>query len=155
MDGLAFLAGILVICVMLVISADVALRFLMDRPIPWVLEATEYSLLYITFLGTAWLLKREGHVKLDFVLDRLEPRTASILNVITSILMTIVCLLLAWYGAQSTWDHFERGVRSVKYFSLPMFAFLAIIPVGSFFLVVQSLKRTYCYLLVIKKKKDN
>ena len=140
---------------MLAIFADVTLRYFLDRPITWAFEATEYSLLYITFLGTAWLLKREGHVKLDLVLNWLEPRAQTYLNVITSILLAIVCLFLVWYGAHATWDNFQRGVLSVKYYSLPKFAFLAVIPVGGFFLFVQSVKRTYSYLRLIKKDKGN
>lgn len=135
---------------MLAIFADVTLRYLINRPITWVFEATEYSLLYITFLGTAWLLKREGHVKLDLLLNWLKPRTQTFLNVVTSILLAIVCLLLVWYGAHSTWDHFQRGILSVRYYEPPKFIFLAVIPVGSFLLFIQSIKRTYGYVRQIK-----
>jgi len=140
---------------MLAIFADVGLRFFLNRPITWVFEGTEYSLLYITFLGAAWLLKREGHVRIDLVLNWLKPRPRTFLNVITSILLAIVCLIFVWYGAQITWDYFQRGILSVKYYSLPKFAFLAVIPVGSFLLFVQSVKRTYRYLSYPEGKKTS
>ena len=132
------------------IFADVTLRYSINRPITWVFEATEYSLLYITFLGTAWLLKKEGHVKLDLLLNMLKPKTRTFLNIITSILLALVCLLLTWYGTASTIDHFQRGVTSVKYYEPPIFIFLMIIPIGGLLLFIQSIKRTYGYVKQIK-----
>jgi len=50
---LAFLTGVLMVFMMLSISSDVAMRYLLNQPIFWLLEVTEYGLLYITFLSTA------------------------------------------------------------------------------------------------------
>lgn len=140
---------------MFFIFADVTLKYLINRPITWVFEATEYSLLYITFLGTAWLLKKDGHVKLDIVLNALQPRARTVLNIITSILLAIVCLLLTWYGTESTIDHFQRGVTSVKYYETPLFAYLIIIPIAGFLLFIQSIKRTYGYIKQIKNEESH
>ena len=136
---------------MLSVCADVTLRYLFKRPLTWVLEGTEYALLYITFLVAAWLLKREGHVTVDIVPNRLEPKSRAILNFATSIVLVIVCCLLVWYGSQSTLENFQKGLLSVRYYELPKFAFLIIIPVGSFFLLIQSLKRTYSHFRQIKQ----
>lgn len=132
------------------ICVDVTIRYLISRPITWAFEATEYSLLYITFLGTAWLLRKEGHVKLDIVLNALEPRARTVLNIITSVILAIVCFLLTWYGTESTIDHFQRSVTSVKYYTLPQFMFIIVIPLGGFLLFIQSIKRTYGYIQQIK-----
>jgi len=147
-------AGVLVIGIMLSVSADVTLRTFLNRPITWVLEGTEYSLLYITFLGAAWLLKREGHVRVDIVLNQLEPRPRAILNVVTSIILAIVCFLLVWYGTQSTLNNLQRGILSVRYYSLPKFAFLAVIPLGRLLLLVDSLKKTFEFLQIIRKERQ-
>ena len=62
---LAFVAAIIIILTMLAVSAQIVMRYFLNRPMIWVMEITEISLLFITFLGTAWLLRREGHVKID------------------------------------------------------------------------------------------
>ena len=139
---------------MLCVSADVILRSVLNRPITWVNEGTEYSLLYITFLGAAWLLKKEGHVRVDIVLNRLEPRTRGILNVVTSVILAVVCFLLVWYGTQSTLDNFQRGILSVRYYELPKFAFLAVIPLGSLLLFIESLKKTCGFIQIIRKERQ-
>ena len=139
---------------MLSVSADVILRSTMNRPIVWVNEGTEYALLYITFLGAAWLMRREGHVRVDIVLNRLEPRTQAIINTVTSVILIIICFLLVWYGTRVTLDNFERGILSVRYYELPKFIFLAVIPLGSLLLFIESLKKTFGFLHIIRKGKQ-
>ena len=145
-DLLFLLATVLIVFLMLSVSADVVMRYFLGRPIFWVPEITEYSLLWITFLGTAWLLKKEGHIKMEFVIDRLSPRARVILNVITSILCAILCLGLVWAGAKFTWDNFQLGYFVQTVLEPPKFIILLIIPVGSFLLFVQFMRRTYGYL---------
>ena len=149
------MAGALVVIITFSISADVTLRYGIGQPITWVFEATEYSLLYITFLGTAWLLKKDGHVKLDIVLNMLKPKAQAILNVITSILLILVCFALTWYGTETTIDHFVRGVTSIKYYEPPIFIFLIIIPIAGFLLLIQSIKRTYGYIQQINNTESH
>jgi TRAP-type C4-dicarboxylate transport system permease small subunit len=145
-DLLAILAIVLLIFTMLSVSGQVIMRYSLERSAFWIIEVNEYALLYITFLGTAWVLKREGHVKMDVVLNRLTPGTQSLLYITTSILGAIICLLLTWYGAKVTWEHFQIGYYIPTLLKPPKFLILAIIPVGSFLLFIQFLRRTYGFL---------
>ena len=153
-DVLVFLACVLLICATLLVGADVVLRYFLGRPIVWSVEITEYSLLYIAFLGAAWLLKKEGHVRVDVVLNQLNPRNQALLNTITSIFGAMVCLVIAWYSAETTWDHFVRGIPAMETLHTPYFIILGIIPIGSFLLFIQFLRRTYGYLIEMPKKEQ-
>jgi len=143
---LSLFAGILIIYIMLSVTAEVATRYFLGGMMGWVIEVSEYSLLFITFLATAWVLKREGHVKMDLVLRRLNPRTQSLLNIITSIIGALICLIVAWYGVKVTWNSYQIGYVMAKPLRPPQFLILFIIPVGSFLLFIQFLRRTYGYL---------
>ena len=145
-NSLAALAGGLVILIMLSITADVTGRKLLGYSITGVIEISQILLVFITFLGAAWLLKREGHVKLDVMVSRLNPRSQALLNTITSIVGIIICLTLAWYGAKVTWDHFQRGIYSAEVLALPTFLRYAAITIGSFLLSVQFIRGSYGYL---------
>ena len=146
LDLLVFLACILFVFMMLSVDAEVIMRYFLHRPLIWVLEITEICLLYITLLGATWVLKREGHVKMDIVINRLRPRTQSLLGIISSIIVVVVFAVVAWYGAEVTWDHFLRGTYRGTIMEIPNAYVLVIIPVGSFLLFVQFLRRTYGYL---------
>lgn len=145
-DLLAALAGVLIILAMLIVAFEIVMRYFLDRPQIWVMDVTETILLYFTFLATAWLLKKDGHVKMDLVVNRLNQRTQVLLNIITSILGVVISWALVWYGAQVTWDHFQRGVYIPTPLRLPTAPVLVIIPIGSFLLLLQFLRRTYSYL---------
>ena len=79
------LGAAIIIIDMLAVSVDVILRYSIGFTYTGLFELTEYSLLWITFLATAWLLKINGHIRLDLILDRLNPRRKLITNIVTSV----------------------------------------------------------------------
>ncbi|MFC2067608.1 TRAP transporter small permease subunit [Chloroflexota bacterium] len=143
---LATLAGILVIFIMLSVVYDVVMRYFLQYRVTWTLEITSYCLLFITFLGTAWVLRREGHVKMDLLLNRLKPKHQATVNIITSIICAIVCLIVAWYSAETTWSSFQIQYRMASELRPPQYLTLFVIPMGSFLLFIQFLRRAYGYL---------
>lgn len=139
----ALVASILLTFALLSVCLEVILRYFLGQPTIWVVEITEYILLFITFLGAAWVLKREGHVKVDLISNRLNSRAQTFLETVTSIISAIVCLVLAWYTAQLTWDYFQRNVEVIAVFKVPKAPILAIIPLGYFLLFIQFIRRSH------------
>ena len=138
-------------CVLLTIGwlsvcFEVMMRYLFSRPQMWVVDTVAYSLLYITFLSAAFVLRRDGHVRMDWVIDRLNPRNQALVNMITSILSGIMWLVIFWFTAQLTWrlflegEHIDTGLQPLK---APL---VVIIPVGSLVLLTQLLRMTRDYL---------
>lgn len=145
-DSLAALASLIIIFIAVSVSTAVVMRYFLGRPIFWVVEIAGYSLLYITFLTAAWLLKKEGHVKMDLLLNRLKPRAQSLLNMITSVISAIALLIVVWYSARATWEYFINDYYVPGLLEPPQWAILIIIPIGSLLLSIQFLRRTYGYL---------
>ena len=142
---LAFLGGVIIIFTMIAVCSEVVRRYFLNRPIIWVSEITEISLLFIAFLGTAWVLKKEGHVKVDILLIHLSSRIQALFGIISSIIGVFICLLLVWYGAQVSWHNIQEGLYEPTILELPKGPLLTIIPVGSFFLLIQFLRRACGY----------
>ena len=145
-NSLASIAGALIVGGMLIICLDILLRVLVARPQVWVLETVEYILVWSTFLGAAWILSKEGHVKVEIVSSRLNPRAQALLGIITSIIGAIICFIVVVYGIHVVWDHFLRGIKVFSLMAPPKAPLLAIIPIGGFFLFLQFLRRSYGYL---------
>ncbi len=143
---LFLVATSLLILITLTTITEIIMRTFWGRPIMGTVELTGYTLLFITFLGTAWLLREDGHVKMDVVLSRLRPRIQSTLNIITSILGAIICLVIAWYGVKVSWYSFQTNYRAISELEIPLFPILIVIPVGTFLLFIQFLRRTYGFL---------
>jgi TRAP-type C4-dicarboxylate transport system permease small subunit len=146
LDLLASLGCSILVFIMLSVSVDVVLRYFLNRPVLGLSEITGYLLLYMTFLGAAWLLRREGHVKVDIVLNRLGPRAQAALGITSSVIGIIISLALIWYGTETTWDHLLRGVYRTTILEFPKAPLLAVIPIGGFLLLIQFLRRARGYL---------
>ena len=142
----AFLAGVLLVSVMIFVTVAVFLRYVLNRPIGWVVEICEYSLVCITFLVAAWVLRKEGHVRVDLILSLLRPRTQLLLNTITSGLSTIVCLILTFFAGKVTRELFRGDYFTPTILMIPKFIFISVITFGSLWLSIQFIRRTYKFL---------
>jgi C4-dicarboxylate transporter DctQ subunit len=142
MDFMAFLAGAILVFIMLFVCLEVISRDLFNFPIVGVTQITECLLLYITFLGSAWLLREEGHVKVDILIDRLKPKTVAFLGIIGSVIGIIVSVILTFFGFSLTWYFYRKGLYTPTILELPLSLIVIIIPIGSLMLIVQFIRRT-------------
>ena len=140
--------GVLVMFIMVAISADTMMRYFMNSPIEGTLEFAEHSLFLITFLGLAWLMKTGGHVTIDIVVTRLNPKNRALLGIITSVLAAIIALIFLWFGAEVTWSNFIRGTMFGGQGiggMIPKAPILAAIPIGFLLLFIESLRKGWGY----------
>jgi TRAP-type C4-dicarboxylate transport system permease small subunit len=138
-NGGAAVAGIIFLFMMALVCVDVVLRYIFNNPLGWVVEVCEYLLLYVTFLGSAWLLRNRGHVRVDILLSYLPAKTTMRMNVATSLLGAVSCLFLVIFGIETTWDAFVRGIPEIKTLSIPKWTLFWIIPFGSLLLFIEFL----------------
>ena len=142
----ALIAGILLLFLMVSVTVEVAFRYFLGRPTSWVMEICGYILLFIPFLVAAWVLRRDGHVRMDLVLSIMSPKARSFVNAITSFISALICFVLTWYGVKVTIYFSKLGYKTPTVLMLPKSMIIAIIFVGSFLLAVQFLIDTYNHL---------
>lgn len=147
---LFWIAGALLMFSTIGTCADVILRYFFNRPIHWMLEITEYIMLYIPFLGAAFVLKEEGHIRVDILINHLNKKTRETLNLVTSFIGGIVMLTYTWFGGEVTWDYFKRGIPALESLKTPMFLILMIIPIGGFFFTIQFFRQMFGYYRKIR-----
>ena len=150
LDFFAILAGIILCFITICICTAILSRYLFNRPLGWVVEISEYGLVYITFLVAAWVLKGDGHVKVDIVFNRLKPGTQCLTNFGTSFTIMIVCLLVTFYGIKVTWNLFNIGYFTPTVLELPKFVISLIIPLGFFSLFIESARKAVGHLKDLK-----
>jgi len=141
----AFFSCFLLTFALLSVNAEILMRYL-GRPIIWATEVSEYILLYIGFLAAAWVLKREGHVKMDLVIKRLKPGAQAMFNLIISVVGVITFAFVVWYGTKVTWDYCQRGMYTSGAMTPPEWPILLVIPLGGLLLLIQFVIRAWGYL---------
>lgn len=157
MNVMSFLACLILVFIMLAVSLEVVLRYFFNHPLVWVTEVTECLLLYITFLGAAWLLREEGHVKVDVIVNRLKPNKTAFFGILTSMIGAFVSIILTVFGFKLTWHYFQRGMYTPTAMEIPVSIIIVIIPIGSLMLFVQFLRRTVVFTtgFLIETQKAN
>ncbi len=137
---MVFGAAIIIID-MLAVSVDVILRYTLDITYTGLFEIMEYSLLWMTFLATAWLLKINGHIRLDLILDRLNPRRKVIANIATSVICEILMGFLIWYSVKLTVNDFIYGTYLSTVLQPIKWPIEIIIAIGYILLFIVMLRR--------------
>ena len=153
--AMAWTAAACIIFMMLAICYSVFMRYLWDKPVPSVLEISSYLMLYITFLGTAWLQRQEGHVEVDLFLGNAKPRTRAGFKAITYLGGAAVGFILAWKGSLVTIDYFRRGVTLMGILETPQFLLIAIIPIGGLLLLVEFILQIWRFSLAAAGKRSH
>jgi TRAP-type C4-dicarboxylate transport system permease small subunit len=139
----AVLAAVLLIGVMLATTVKVIFRYGLREGLLGVDQISGTMLLYITFLGAAWVLRREEHVTIDLLVSALRPRIQRHLHVISSILGAFICLCLALFGTLEVITSLQKGIRIPAEIEMPRAVNLAVIPLGSLCLGLQFVRRAW------------
>ena len=146
-SAMAVLGGLLLLFITFSIAYSIVTRKL-NLPTPvWVVQFNEYALLWVPFLATGWILSRNQHVSVQFLVQYLGRKGRKILDIIHSLVGMVLCGIFCWCGIHTTWDHYVRGVIDVASVDVPKAYPLLIIPVGFFLLTLQFLSKFLAGLL--------
>ena len=140
LDWMAALAGILLLAITLIVTYSVVLRYLHVSPPIWVLQYTEYGLLWITFLGAAWLQRRDGHIRIDSVITHLPAKIRTRLEIFNLVLGCLVTLTVFYFALIHCFELFHREIMEVKATNVPKYFIFWIIPFGSLVLFLQFVR---------------
>jgi C4-dicarboxylate transporter, DctQ subunit len=130
LDLLAWGAVLLLLGVMTGIGIDVAARYLLNRPIAWMSEFVQHSMLLILFLSLGWLTRERGHVAVEILLDSVPERPRQALAVLAALLASAVCAFTGVWAVIATWDNHARQVLTDGIFPIPRAWLIASIAVG-------------------------
>ncbi len=143
LDLLAALAGLILVFIVGAVCYSIGLRYLFTRTTIWILQTTEYALLWIVFLSTGWLLREGGHITTDILTSQLPTRVRRILDGVMFIVGGLTCALLVYLGLVHTLDCISHQVTDVRAVTVPKAAVFFIIPLGSLLLTIQFLRMAW------------
>lgn len=132
--GAALLFGIATIVCMEVIG-----RALGASSQLWVIEASEYALIFITFLGAPYLLELNRHVVMDLLTSNLTGERKRISNLFNGAIGLIVCIILTIIGMQVVLNQFDLGTREVTVMRPLSWWITSAMPLGTGLMAVQFL----------------
>jgi TRAP-type C4-dicarboxylate transport system permease small subunit len=143
--ALTYLAVGLLLLMTVSVGYEVFMRYFRNQPTAWVVDFSEYALLYLALLPAAWVLGEEGHVRIDLVERVLPGRARLLLNTVTSVVGVAVCAIFCWSSAALTWDTFRSGEILFRAIHVPKWLIIAAIPIGMLLLTIQFGRRAWLY----------
>lgn len=137
---LTYLIGIMVVLQVVSITADVIIRFLFGFSITSIIAFNEWSMVYITFLGFAWLQREGGHVNMDILIINFSEKKRILFEIFGNILGMFVSIIMVLFGTKVFLAQVIEN--TYDYFKLPGFPIAIVtlaIPLGCLLLLIQLL----------------
>ncbi|MFZ4451583.1 TRAP transporter small permease [Salibacterium aidingense] len=78
----------------LVVSANIFLRYVFNSPITWTEEVSVCLYIYVTFFGVSSAMKRNKHVGIDYIIRKLPSSLRYILQWIRLIVIFLIILFI-------------------------------------------------------------
>jgi TRAP-type transport system small permease protein len=137
--SLHYVAGALIIGVVVITVYNVVGRWLFDAPLQGTVELTELAMVGIVYLGMAYAQQQNGHIAVDLLYQRLGRRWQSALDAFGAIVGVVVVALVGWrlYAYAGV---LEVGGRTTASRRIPLypFAYLAIVGLAAYGLAIAT-----------------
>lgn len=109
--------------------------------LPGVVEVSAYAFVALTFLGLAYTLQTEGHIRITIVFDRLPQKAKPLIRLISD-LLTVVFLIVMIISSFRLWvESFILGPTSPTDLHTPMWIPQIVLPLGFLLFLLQLLVR--------------
>jgi len=148
------IVNVLMSLLIVIVIVDVIMTYFFNAPLQWALEVSEYALAFIAFLGAGWLMREEGHLRFEMVLEKLPQKVRSILEIFISIVCLLVSLVIVWSGIEVVISLYEKGALFESVLQWPRWPLIASIPVGFALLAIQLFGRSIQHIKNVRALKS-
>lgn len=136
-NRIVYLFAIVVIMtsMMSLITLDVLLRYVFNRPLAWGQEVTGYMLMVIIFMSIGYCWIEKGHIRMELLYSRVKGRMRASLDVLSPLVGLFFWGALAyqgWLDVQSAITLNETGSET----GLPVWPFRLVMAMGVTLFVV-------------------
>ena len=83
-----------------IIFIQVVMRYVFNNSLSWSEELGKFLFVWISWLGISLAQRKGEHIKITMLTDRLPFRTAQAVNILSDIILIIICAVIFYYGVQ-------------------------------------------------------
>lgn len=133
-------SGGLIICLGLLATMEGVLRGFFSRPTSWSLDLSQYILIWMIFLGTAYAFQEKGHVSVDLVKEWVGERFGTtalrVMNIIGYLMALTFIIVIGWCSIASFTAAIKYGKLTLGNFQIPIVYLYAAMVTGSVFMLI-------------------
>lgn len=132
-------SGITITVIAFIMCYDVVLRYFFLSPTYWADEVCEYIIVWSVFLGMAWVVRENAHIRVEIVFDRVSVKWQGIFNIISTILVLLFFITFFYVSAKMCLKSFQLNFTSISPLHMPMFIPQLSLVIGGFIVILQLL----------------
>ncbi|MGB5985135.1 MAG: TRAP transporter small permease [Desulfobacterales bacterium] len=135
--GINWFLALLMAAMVVIISAQVWYRFILNDPLSWSEEAGRYLFVWISFMGAAAGVRYQVHLGIDLMDKLLPPRIYRWVIVLVNLIIQAFLLMIIYWGFKILGIiQFQESPSMHISMRYPYMA----VPVGAIFMFINSLR---------------
>jgi TRAP-type C4-dicarboxylate transport system permease small subunit len=121
-----------------IVFANVASRYVLHYSLAWAEEFSRFLFVWITFIGSVIANEKFGHLRLDLFVTELPKPASTVLEIVVSIVATLVMLIMLVGGYSMVVDNLDYRSAALE---VPYGIVNGIVPVCCAIMCAQTLAR--------------
>ena len=135
------IVSILVYPCILVVLAEVILRYGFNSPTIWVHETSAYLFGALCVAAGGYVMLHGGHITIDLISGRLSPRKRAVLELVLSLFFFFFVIIVLWQGTAAlqrsiAWNEHTQSAWGPPQWPLKMF-----VPIGGAVLLLGGISK--------------
>lgn len=108
-----------------IIGLQIFMRYVMGASLSWSEELSRYLFIWATYLGVAYGVRKDAHIRVSMVTDLMSPRNAAYIRILTHVIFGAFAVFVMYQGWIMVEKTFRFGQKSAS-LGIPMgFVYLA------------------------------
>lgn len=136
----AVIASLAVALLAVGMVVDVALRYFVGSGVSGMIEYAATLMVVVVFFGLAQGQRRDEHVGMSFVVDRLPRTPRHVLPIIGLVAMGLFVAWMTVETAEAAWDSYRSGEFRYGLIRVPLWPAKASIPIGLLLLLGETIR---------------
>jgi TRAP-type C4-dicarboxylate transport system permease small subunit len=144
-DVMLVVSGLIVFIQAIWVSVDVIVKKAFDWTWAPSFEILSYSLVWMTFLGVTAIYRDRGHVVMEAIVGKLPAKVQSLVSLITTCSVMLLCLFLLFFTARLTIRDYLEHFMLASILNPPKWPIEIVIPLSFLTLFIQSVRHVGLY----------
>ena len=132
----AIITGLLILIICILSSYEAIARTFFNSPTRWTSSISVFLMIFAIFLGSAYCFQKEGHIRIEIVLDRLKNRAKRYLLLTGYLVSLVAVLVLGWKGFELTSRSLALNWQTLTTIQVPIGYVNIAIPLGCLLMVL-------------------
>ena len=143
---LCYISALAVAAMMIITTLEVIIRAAFYKSVPGSYEYVSLLFVYLIFLGLAFSQRRDAHITIGIVYDRLPKKAQQIVQGVFLLTAFAFFAIITWTSAVSTWNNYVLGDTVLGAIEVKTWWARAGVPAGCALFSLRFLTQLCCLL---------